>query len=81
MFLPMMACRLMLSLKKGAYEPTGLWSLSDPGRVRPSAGTIQFVSPEFDTSHEVSDTLPRQTGGGSLELGPVPRPSQDRGSV
>ena len=32
MFLPMMACRLMLSLRKAASEPSALWTLSHVSR-------------------------------------------------
>ena len=71
MFLPMMACRLMLSLKRAASEPTDVWTLSNSGRVRPMDmnGTIQFVAPTLD----ISGTL-AELNGEDLELGPISRP-------
>jgi hypothetical protein len=74
-FLPMMACRLMLSLKKAASEPTGLWSLSNPSSRGQSSGTIQFVAPVFDTS----DTIV-QPAGDDIELGDVPGSPRKSGS-
>ena len=70
MFLPMMACRLMLSLKKAATEPRGLWSLSND-RERAANETIEFVPPTFEMSCENSDTL-AQPSEEDIELGVVP---------
>ena len=81
MFLPIMASRLMLSLKKVATEQMGLWSLSTMGdlrRGRPDRGTIQFASP-FGESYETSETLP-PSNEEEIELDSVPKLPRDRGS-
>jgi len=47
-FIPVMASRLMLSLKKAAVEQTGLWSLptlyGTSGGARLEDGTLRFAS-------------------------------------
>ena len=83
MLLPIMTSRLMLSLKKAATEPTGMWSLStmgDFGRgMFSDQETIQFVSHEFNVSHEISETLPPPNGE-DIELDSVPQMPRDGGS-
>lgn len=79
-FLPMMACRLMLSLRKAASETTELWSLSNTsqgGRRRSTGGNIEFVG--FDTSCETSDSRPSPSEA-DVELGSLPRLPQDSGT-
>jgi len=75
MFLPIMTSRLMLSLKKVATEPMGMWSLSTMG---PGRGTIHFASDVFDGSQGISETLPPQNEE-DVELDSVPRLSRDSG--
>lgn len=76
MFLPIMTSRLMLSLKKVATEPTGMWSLSTMARER---GTIHFASYGFGVSHEISETLPPPNEEG-VELDSVSHLPRDSGS-
>lgn len=71
MFLPIMTCRLMLSLKKAACEPTGLWVLSSSAREQAAGESLEFVSPTVGMS---PDAL-AQLSGGEVELGLVARPS------
>lgn len=66
--LPVMACRLILSLKKSACEPTGARYLSNDSRERSAAGALEFVPPTFITSCEVPDTL-TQPSEDDVELG------------
>jgi hypothetical protein len=75
MFLPVMTSRLMLSLKKAASEPTGLWSLSTMGE----RGTISFASPGIDASQGTSGGL-CSPDGEDIELDFVLQLPQDRGS-
>lgn len=77
MFLPVMTSRLMLSLKKAATEPTGLWSLETMGDHR--RGSIQFASHVFDVSHETSESFPPPDEEG-IELDFMPQIPRDRGS-
>ena len=77
MLLPALASRLMLSLKKAAAEPAGLWSLSTMdglGRPPHVDGVILFASRTLDLPWGTSDlselsTLPSD----DMELGSVPR--------
>jgi hypothetical protein len=84
MFLPMMACRLMLSLKKAASEPKGLWTLTNrpenEGGIFTNA-TLQFVAGRpLDVSGEISDTLsPR--GGEDVELEEVSQSPRSSGQL
>ena len=83
MFLPAMTSRLMLSLKKAATEPTGMWSLSTMGDFRrgrfPGQETIQFASYGFNASYEIQETLPPPNGE-DIELDFMPQSPRDRGS-
>ena len=78
-----MTSRLMLSLKRAAAEPTGMWSLSamgDFGRgMFSDRATIQFASCGFSVSHEISETLP-PLNGEDIELDSVPQMPRDGGS-
>lgn len=67
MFLPMMTCRLMLSLKKAAYEPSGSQYLSEADGERRTSETLEFAPLGFDASRGVSDTI-IQPNEGDLEL-------------
>ncbi|KAF9783341.1 hypothetical protein BJ322DRAFT_1070387 [Thelephora terrestris] len=59
----MMACRLMLSLRRSATESTGLWSLSCPSRAISTDMDLEFrSSPAIDAL-----SLPR-TDGEAVEL-------------
>lgn len=68
MLLPVLASRLMLSLKKAAAEPAGLWSLSTMGGLgRPPHvdGVILFASRTLDLPWGTADfsepsTLPSE---------------------
>lgn len=75
-FVPVMASRLMLSLKKAAVEPAGQWSLqtmTDHGRrATMHAETVRFASRAFGVSQEISN-------GGDIELEPLPRSSRSHG--
>ncbi|KAF9648038.1 hypothetical protein BDM02DRAFT_3116104 [Thelephora ganbajun] len=73
-FTPIMASRLMLSLKKAAIEPALSWSLetmtlSGHGTgTRPGVGTLHFASRTYDVSHQTSGTLtPPDEGDVELE--------------
>ena len=77
--LPALTSRMMLSLKKVAAEPAGMWSLSTRadfggGKLPQGNGTVLFAP--FDLSGGTSEpsTLPSE---GDIELSPVPRLSQD----
>jgi len=79
-FVPMMASRLMLSLKKAAIEPNVPWSLktmSDSGR-RTTLETIHFASWALDGSHEISG-IPTLPSGRDIELESISRLPRDRG--
>ena len=66
-FVPVMASRLMLSLKKAAIEPAGQWSLETMSNCgRAGTQTIHFASRAFDMSHEISN-------GEDVELESIPR--------
>ncbi|KAF9643583.1 hypothetical protein BDM02DRAFT_3123236 [Thelephora ganbajun] len=83
MFLPIMASRLMLSLKKAATEPNELWSFSTMANFdterSPEDGTIRFVSRTFDVPFEISDTT-TSPNGEDIELESIPRLPRNRGS-
>ena len=72
MFVPLMASRLMLSLKKAAAEPTGAWSVATMTTFSmewsPKDGTPDFASQTFGGSREIS--APPNEGGMELESGP-----------
>ena len=79
LLLPALTSRMMLSLKKVAAEPAGMWSLSTRadfggGKLPQGNGTVLFAP--FDLSGGTSEpsTLPSE---GDIELSPVPRLSQD----
>jgi hypothetical protein len=78
MFIPIMASRLMLSLKKAAAEPTGAWSVTTMSNFSlgrpPGDGTLYFASPTLDT--EIS-APPDEEG---MELDSVPELPRNRGS-
>ena len=80
MLLPIMASRLMLSLREAATEQTDLWSFgstADFGRGRLSeSATLHFASGTIDVSREISDAL-APPNEGDIELDSVP---QNRGS-
>ena len=75
LLVPMMASRLMLSLKKASVEPVGMWSLevmssSRAGRVA-GDGTVRFASRVSGRSCETSSysvTLDEE----DIELGAKP---------
>jgi len=71
---PVMASRLMLSLKKAAVEPEVVrWSIQTMGATsgRPAEdGTIRFAS-QLPTRHQLLLT-PAATGGGDIELCATP---------
>lgn len=76
-FVPVMASRLMLSLKKAAVEPTRPWSIetmSDSGR----ATHINFASRVLGASHETLETLPFPNEEG-VELDSMPRAPRNCG--
>ncbi|KAF9783518.1 hypothetical protein BJ322DRAFT_1110412 [Thelephora terrestris] len=73
-FVPIMASRLMLSLKKAANEPHGPWSvetMTDSGRATRRMETIRFASRAFDESHRTSETL-SSPNGEDIELESAP---------
>ncbi|KAF9783339.1 hypothetical protein BJ322DRAFT_1022033 [Thelephora terrestris] len=71
-FLPMMACRLMLSLKKAASEPRGMWTLTNEGTEN-GRGIFTDRSIRFgDAPGEISDTTTSPSGG-DVELWAVTR--------
>lgn len=75
-FVPMMASRLMLSLKKAAMEPFGQWSLSsmtDRDRGGADLVTIQFASRMINVSREVPEPTTVPPNGGEMELEFIPR--------
>ncbi|KAF9643257.1 hypothetical protein BDM02DRAFT_1545403 [Thelephora ganbajun] len=78
--LPIMASRLMLSLKKVATEPKGSWSLStmtNPGwRV---SSDLRFVSQTFGMPHETPET-PASPNEEDVELESMARLPRNRGS-
>lgn len=78
MFLPMMASRLMLSLRKAASEPTGLWSLSKTtrGGWRSTGGDVEFIG--HHTPCETSDSRPSPSEA-DVELGSLPRLARKSG--
>lgn len=84
MFVPIMASRLMLSLKKASIEPTGLWSLETMSSL--SAGGSQRVralhfASRISTSHQTSETLDRSVSEEEdIELNSVFQASQNRES-
>lgn len=73
MLLPIIASRLMLSVKRAAVEPTGLWSLSTMAgsrRGEPAEdGTLQFASQIFGAPPEAV-TSPSE---GDIELDSLPK--------
>lgn len=74
-FVPVMASRLMLSLKKAAAKPTVPWSLttmtnSGKGKT-PEIGTIRFASWTLSGSQEISGTL-SPSNEGDVELESMP---------
>lgn len=75
MLLPIIASRLMLSVKRAAVEPTGLWSLSTmggSGRGGPAEdGTLRFASRIFGVSPEAVSTSPSSEG--DIELDSLPK--------
>lgn len=85
MFVPIMASRLMLSLKKASVEQRGMWTLETMSalgeNVLRDAHTIRFASVKLAVSSQTLETL-----GGSIpeevdiELKPMPVPSQNSGS-
>lgn len=76
MLLPIMASRLMLSVKRATAEPAGLWSLStmaESGREKPSeSDTVQFVPQMFGVSCE-SPEDPTPPNEAEIELDPLPQ--------
>ncbi|KAF9652176.1 hypothetical protein BDM02DRAFT_3109597, partial [Thelephora ganbajun] len=80
---PVMASRIMLSLKKAAVEPRGTWSLTtmgDSGRgMPPEDETLHFASRVPGRSGQVLETptLPNEV---YIELESAPRRPQNRGS-
>jgi hypothetical protein len=75
MFLPIMASRLMLSLKKATAQPTRPWSLktmtsTSQGRSTGNE-TINSVPRVPRGSHEIPRS-PAAQNGGDIELGAVP---------
>ena len=74
MFLPIMACRLMLSLKKAASEPRGMWTLTNkPGNEGGilTNESLRFVAARpLGASGEIFDTL-SPPNGEDVELGEV----------
>ncbi|KAF9644339.1 hypothetical protein BDM02DRAFT_3122078, partial [Thelephora ganbajun] len=75
MFVPVMASRLMLSLKKAGVQPKAMWSIAtmtDPSWGRSTeGGTIRFVSQVPEGLREISSTSAAQNEGG-IELGTIP---------
>ena len=74
MFVPVMASRLMLSLKKAAVQPKVVWSLnamgvSNPGRL-PERRNIQLAP---QVSSALHDTLPTPAIDEDIELAAVPQ--------
>lgn len=67
---------LMLSLKKVATEPTGMWTLSAMALER---GAIHFALYGFGVLHKTSEILPPLKEEG-VELDSVPQLPQDSGS-
>ena len=72
MFIPIMASRLMLSLKKASVAPAGQWSLdtmsSLSGREPRRGETIHFASRALE-SNQILETLDLSTlGGRDIEL-------------
>ena len=82
--IPIMVSRLMLSLKKAAAEPTGLWSIatmeSTNRGMRPEDGTLHFASKAPGGPHQISEitSLP---DGGAIELGSMSKASRGSGFV
>ena len=74
-FLPVMTCRLMLSLKKAASEPTATWSLSNATVESPPGETIEFAAPTYDVAREISGALSHPDGE-NIELRGVSRKSE-----
>ena len=84
MFVPIMASRLMLSLKKASVEPTGSWSLetmSNLGGGGSQRGqTLHFAS-RISMPYQVSETLDRSVmEEEDIELNSVFQESRDRES-
>lgn len=65
-FIPVMASRLMLSLKKASIEPGGQWSVDTMSSLsgrEPRGETIHFASRVFE-SNQIPETLDLSTLGG-----------------
>jgi hypothetical protein len=80
MFVPLMASRLMLSLKKAAAEPRGAWSVATMTTFGPGkplgGGTLAFASQTLSESCE-SSAPPNEE---NMELEFVPGLFRNRGS-
>lgn len=76
---PIMASRLMLSLKKASVEPSGPWHLStisNFGSKSREGETLHFASRMLNAPHEIPETLDRlPSNEGDVELNPVFSPS------
>lgn len=85
MFIPTMASRLMLSLKKASVEPKGPWYFSTMssagGRGSPESGNLGFTPQTSSGTREVRETLgPLPSNEGVIELDFVLPLSQHRES-
>ena len=76
---PIMASRLMLSLKKATTGPDMSWSLRTMSETGGAAafGTIHFASCTIGGPHEVSEA-PTPPNAGDIELESIPRVPRDR---
>lgn len=79
MVVPIMASRLMLSLKKAAAEPAEPWSLATMSDLNsggpPRSGTLRFAPRTHDASEKTSETPSALEE--AIELETIP---QNRGS-
>ena len=82
MLLPMMASRLMLSVRKAAAENTGVWSLSNMSQFSrgiPTEGGLEFASYRSGVSRKISGNGLPLRGGGDVELGTLPLETMSTG--
>ena len=77
---PIMASRLMLSLKKASVEQTGPWFLQTIPSLSGSMedGSTRFPSRAIGASLRVPETTNQSADEGDIELQPVPMPRTRR---
>ena len=76
MLTPILASRLMLSLKKASVEPMGPWSLQSVSSYTVQGGNENACLPSrrADVSLQILETMNQSAEEGDIELEYLPKP-------